>query len=1116
MSNFGFSGMLHRACHLGFLICFFLLVCPSYNRFSAQESSLKFGYLSIEDTGIDFENKCIETPERCIYQYDYFYNGGGVALADFNNDGFADVFFTGNDVPNKLFLNNATGDLSFTDVSETAGISGNKWYTGVTITDINRDGWNDIYVCCSGPDWRTKAPKNELYVNNQNGTFTERAAEFGIDNPGLSTQAVFFDMDLDGDDDLFVLNHGVRNMAEKDQDYLEMFKSLSKEEQRFFTSAIYRRNGDVFVDETSQMRMDLPGFGLGVSVSDFDRDGRPDLFIANDYFIPDRIYFNQPNGQFMEDINRRFEHCSFYSMGCDAADVNNDQWPDLMVLDMTPADHFRNKMLMNSMSVNEFHFLTDKLKYLPQFMFNSLHMNCGYGLMSDIGHLAGVHQTDWSWAPLLFDMDNDGLRDLYVTNGYKRDVKNNDWRIRVMELMKKPGFNEQVYFEQLMKAEQNPIPNLFFKNKDGFVFSNETKSANLENPTFSNGAAYGDLDNDGDLDVVVNNLDMKAFVIENLINTEAQNHYLRIEIKGASDMFSSANSAATVFAGEKVFTAENNFTRGFQSYCEPILHFGLGSISTVDSVHIHWGKGKHSVILNPKIDERLVVTLSNQNLREDERPGIDKPRIFSNETKLILPAFNHEDEKYDDFQKEVLLPHAQSSHGPACAVGDVNGDGLDDFFVGNGRGGKNVVYIQQKEGRFGVKSNPGTLGKEILGATLFDADGDNDLDLYLACGGGGDFAVDDTLLQDELWTQDGKGNFMLNKSALPVIRESSKVVEAHDYDSDGDIDLFVGGRNVPGKYPLSPNSYFLENKSGVFSVDKRQNNISSQLGMVTDALWFDWEGDGDKDLLLVGEWMALHVFINDKGFFNSIELSSDLARSGWWYSIQKGDLDMDGKDDLLLGNVGWNNKFKPSMEKPLELYASDFDSNGTLDIVLSKYYKDKKVPVRGRECSSVQMPVISKKFPTFEAFASSSLEQIYSAEQLKNAYHLSVNSFSSVQLMNKGNGIFERIELPVQAQMAPIHGFLVEDFNGDYSYDIVLAGNNSLTEVETQPYDASRGLFLDGLEDGRFAPRMDISDTGLSLQGDVRGLYKIKVQGRLAFLAPVNNGRLTLIQAHRE
>ncbi len=1076
---------------------------------------VSFRYLNSETTGVNFENKCVETPTRCIYQYDYFYNGGGVALADFNMDGYTDIFFTGNDVPNRLYLNNGKGDLTFSDVSTKAGISGNKWYTGVTVTDINGDGWNDIYVCCSGPDWRIKAPKNELYVNNQNGTFTERAAEYGIDNPGLSTQAVFFDMDLDGDEDLFVLNHGVRNMANKDQDYLEVYSKLTKEEQRLFTSTFYRRNGDQFVDETSQMRMDVIGFGLGVSVSDFDRDGRPDLFVANDYFIPDRIYFNQPNGQFLEDINRRFEHCSFYSMGCDAADINNDKWSDLVVLDMTPADHYRNKMLMNSMSVNEFHFLTDKLRYLPQYMFNALYVNCGYGLMSDIGHLAGVHQTDWSWAPLLFDMDNDGLRDLYVTNGYKRDVKNNDWRIKVMDLMKKPGFSEQVYFDELLKADQTPVPNQFYKNTDGFVFSNETSNENLERPSFSNGAAYGDLDQDGDLDVVVNNIDMEAFIIENITEEKSANHYLRIRLESASQSLSLSNAAVTVFTEETSLYSENTFTRGFQSYCEPIIHLGLGKETSVDSIHIHWGKGKHSVVINPLIDQVHLIKEIETELKIDDRPGAEKARIFSNETKSVLPAFIHEDAPFDDFEKEVLLPHAMSSLGPACAVGDVNGDGLDDFFVGNGRGGKNALYLQQKEGRFNLKSNPGTFGKEVLGACLFDADSDGDLDLYLAHGGGGDFAINDTLLQDELWFQDGTGNFSLRGGALPTMLESSKVVKACDYDSDGDFDLFVAGRNVPGKYPLSPKSYLLKNDRGVFTRDQ-ESDVISEIGMITDALWFDWDEDGDQDLLTVGEWTSLQVFLNQSGIFTSMKLASGLVYNGWWYSIGTGDLNMDGKEDLLLGNAGWNNKFKPSLKKPLDVYASDFDKNGSLDIVLSKFYKDKKVPVRGRECSSVQMPLIAKKFPTFEEFASSSLEQIYTQSELDQAYHLSVNSFTSVRLMNKGNGSFERIELPVQAQIAPIHGFLVEDFNGDYTYDILLAGNNSQTEVETQPYDASRGLFLDGQGDGTFVPRMDISDTGLSLQGDVRGLYKIKVQDRYAFLAPVSDGRLVLIVSHRE
>ncbi|MBL7941483.1 MAG: CRTAC1 family protein, partial [Flavobacteriales bacterium] len=552
------------------------------------------------ESGVTFINSVKETPLRSISTYDYMYNGGGVAMADFNNDGLTDLFFTGNDVLNRIYLNE--GNLVFRDVTEKAGVNGGKWYTGVTVVDINDDGWNDLYLSCSGPDFRTRSTANELYVNNQDGTFSERSHEFGIADNGLSTQSVFFDMDGDGDQDLFVLNHGWRNLANQESEWLERYRTLPAGEQKRYCNSLYRNDNGAYIQVTNSQVTADPGFGLGVAIADFNDDGRPDIYVCNDFFIPDRLFINYGQARFEEGLADFTGHCSFYSMGCDAADINNDGLTDLCVLDMTPADHVRNKVMMASMNVPLFEYMTETLNYLPQYMFNTLLLNRGYGLMSDIGQLAGVHQTDWSWAPLLSDFDNDGWKDLYVTNGFYRDVKNNDWRMKLNTMMLEENAGPEVIFEHLMSADQTPVPNVMYHNTNGLQFENVSVQWNMARPSFSNGAAYGDLDNDGDLDLAVNNLDEEAFIYRNLASDSGDRHYIQVSLKSTDPKYDPHDAVVNVYTGGQMQSAAFRFNRGYQSHMQERIHVGLGSQTEIDSVVVVWKRGISSVWQHPEPD----------------------------------------------------------------------------------------------------------------------------------------------------------------------------------------------------------------------------------------------------------------------------------------------------------------------------------------------------------------------------------------------------------------------------------------------------------------------------------------------------------------------------------
>ena len=1047
-----------------------------------------------------------------LFDFDYFYNGAGVGIADLNNDGLQDIFFCGNQVDNKLYFN--TGEMQFEDHSIQANINkGKTWSNGVTFVDINNDEWLDIYVSQGGPEERQKR-KNLLYLNQKDGTFIESAEELGLADMGISTQSIFFDYDNDGDLDCLVMNenefYGV--------DPMRLYPLVNRnEENKYFNSShLYRNENGKFIDVTKISGIERPIFGLGITVSDINNDGWLDFYIASDYYIPDALFINNQDGTFTDKIKEYTQQISFYGMGMDIADINNDQLQDIFVLDMAANDHVRSKTLMASMNTKRFDYLVNTAGFHHQYMYNSLQLNQSNNTFTNVAQATSMANTDWSWSVLLTDYDHDTDKDVFITNGYRRYALDNDLQRKVYDAKVKYRGNvplevkKQLY--ESMPSEK--LPNILYQNHGKLKFDESSKSWGLADFSFSNGAAQGDLDNDGDLDLVVNNIDDNCFLYKNVTMENNGGNYIKVKAKG---ILSESFPKITIKYKEQAQFVEARRVRGYRSAHENTAHFGMGSYDVVDTITVEWPSGKVQKKYNVAVNSTVEFLESNSQEHTQQSELVDASYFEALNANALGLDFTHQENKYDDFEKEILLPYKQSTLGPFLSKGDVNADGLEDIFVGGASGQSSALYIQTSNGDFRKKEIPVFIedrNHEDMASIFFDFDNDNDLDLFVVSGGN-EFAQFSSFYSDRLYLNNGSGNFL--KAEIPALNsnpKSGKAVEVLDYDKDGDLDILVGNRIVPQNYPVHAPSTLWKNENGnLIDVTKQTIPEFEKFGIVNDIITTDFDNDGWMDFIAVGEWSPIGFFKNNKGVLFEMDATNEILKErGWWYSIAESDINNDGLSDYIIGNVGLNIKFKANKKKPFKVYSSDFDNNGTPDIVLSKKYNGEYVPVRGRECSSQQMPFIQEKFETYSEFANANLLDIY-GENLDYAYQGEATEFRSIMLINKGEGKFIKKALPVEAQLFPVLNVEFIDINKDGYKDAILCGNIYNTEVETPRLDGITGqvLISNGKDDFTSLNR-DVS--GLVLNGNFKDFTLVKRKESTVLLAIENNGPIKVFQLH--
>ena len=1093
---------------IAFLFIFISLFSACSDEKSTNENTL-FSKLDSSSTGITFVNEVKNGIDMNIFKYRNFYNGGGVSIGDINNDGLADVYFTSNLGTNKLYLNK--GNLKFEDISKKAGIEGTKsWSTGVVMADINADGFLDIYVCNAGSA-KGNNQNNELFINNGNLTFTEKADEYNLADTGITTHAAFFDYDKDGDLDCYILNNSFipvssldysnkRDLRDKDWDVADILKGGGDK--------LLRNDNGKFIDvsEKSGIYGSLIGFGLGVTVGDVNGDLYPDIYVSNDFYEHDYLYINNKNGTFSEQIQSWASHISQSSMGADMADINNDGKADVFVTDMLPEPDDR---LKTTTSFDNYDLFTRKLNmdFFNQYMQNTLQLNTENKGFQEIANYAGVAKTDWSWGALLFDMDNDGYKDIYVCNGIYHDLTNQDFvdffANDLMQKMVITGKKDQI--ETIInKMPSTPIPNYAYKNNKNLTFTNEAQNWGMDTPSFSNGAAYGDLDNDGDLDLIVNNVNQEAFVYRNNSEKKKDNHFIKVKLKGDNNNKFAVGSTVELFSGKEIIRQELIPTRGFQSSIDYVMTFGIGN-KKIDSLQVIWPNSNYQTLKNIKNNTTITLNISDAKLIYSPKKVAVKPFFLEKPTNFLT----HKENDYIDFDYEGLISKMLSQEGPSLAVGDSNGDGNDDIFIGGAKGTAGQIYFNKGNDLYLISKQSDLetdANFEDTAAHFFDADSDGDQDLLV--GSGGNEKTDQTNYKNRLYLNNGKGIFTKSKSVVPTASTNVSVIASNDFDNDGDIDVFIGSRSVPGVYGIDPKQLVLEN-DGKGNFTNITNKIAfklNEVGMITDAVWEDIDNDGKKDLIVVGDWMSPKVFKNTGR--RLAEFKSNLSNySGFWNSVACVDLDNDGKKDLVLGNKGTNTTYKSSQNAPLKLFVNDFDNNGTIEQIATRSIDSKDLPLHMKQELAKQIPSIKKKNLSYLEYSKKTIQDIFSEDVIANSIQKTATIQESVVAYNKGNGQFEIKALPKEVQFSSVNTICVLDVNNDGFLDLMLGGNQYEFKPQFARLDANYGSVLLGNKNHTFS-WTPYSKSGFFMKGEVKHLSTIKNKNKsVSIIAVINDAK---------